>query len=45
MNETAISNPIIPKNTVNGNNVTTNIKILLVNILNKKEDKIGRAHV
>ncbi len=41
MKLTANSNPIIPKNTVKGINVTKKIRILLVNNLNKKDDKIA----
>jgi len=41
MKLTANSNPIIPKNTVKGINVTKKIRILLVNNLNKKDDRIA----
>lgn len=41
MKLTAISNPIIAVNTAKGNTVKTDIKRLLVNILNKNEDRIA----
>jgi hypothetical protein len=43
MKLTAISNPIIPMNTANGIRVRTENNKLLVNNLNRKEDKIARS--
>jgi hypothetical protein len=45
MKLTAIFKPIIPMNTANGIKVRIEINILLVNNLNKKEDKIAKSYV